>query len=116
MTALPDYAQKWAVVWVHRYEAVGSFDVNLGEQGLRAKLVGNFGYFFSTEVYCKEHGSLSMPSFTLAPSGNERSVISLHFPGTRPLGMTPILLVCKFGTLAGTRGPRNRPSARSDCI
>ena len=36
-----------------------------------------------------EHNSWLMPTFTLAPSGLDRSTISRHFPGWLDFGMTP---------------------------
>ena len=40
-------------------------------------------------------------SMTLPPGGCDKSVISLHFPGEWPLGMTPNLLTCRLGAANG---------------
>ena len=43
----------------------------------------------STDRYDREDISLSTPSFTLCPSGEDRSMISLHLPARPLLGITP---------------------------
>ncbi len=48
----------------------------------------------STYKYWTLASSLSMPSFTLLPSGADRFTISLHLPGFPFLGMTPNWLHC----------------------
>ena len=48
----------------------------------------------STSAYKREHSAGSMLSFTLAPSGDDRSTMSRHFPWVCFFVMTPILLVC----------------------
>ena len=45
-------------------------------------------------------------SLTLCPGGNDRSVISLHFPVLWPFEMTPNLLMCD-GALEGAQHPAN---------
>ena len=40
----------------------------------------------STQVYDRLHESLSIPSLTLAPSGDDRSIMSCHLPGLFFLG------------------------------
>ncbi len=45
---------------------------------------------------------MSIPSLTLYPSGDERSIISLHFPGLDFLGITPKGLICRGDIVAGS--------------
>ena len=61
---------------------------------------------FSTVVYANEQWTGSIASFTLLPSGYDRSVVSLHFPAW-VLGITPILFLCT-GTCG--KGPSILPS------
>ena len=56
----------------------------------------------STVTYDSEQYHGLTPSLTLLPGGCDKSVISLHFPGEWPLGMTPNLLTCRLGE---TNGP-----------
>ena len=70
----------------------------------------------STDVYWREHSCDEIPSLTLAPAGDERSVISLQRPGVLPLGMTPKRLTCASGNVPGGKGPKKCPSARSLAI
>ena len=43
----------------------------------------------STFMYCKEKGSLTMPSLTPRPNGLDKSKITRHFPGWYFFGTTP---------------------------
>ena len=56
-----------------------------------------------------------MPSFTLSPGGNDRSVMSLHFPVFRPFGMTPKRLMWHGGRDTWT-DTENGPSMRPESI
>ena len=56
-----------------------------------------------------------MASFTLRPSGYERSVIILHFPGWYFLGITPSRLTCTRGADPGANGPSIFPFLSSVC-
>ena len=55
-----------------------------------------------------------MPSFTLFPVGNERSVMSLHFPGENIFGMIPIRFIWMSGMVPTGNGPRILPLATSE--
>ena len=66
--------------------------------------------FLSTDVYWMEQKRESMPSLTLAPSGNERSVIKCHFLEVWPLGTTPSQLMYP---ISREKGPRMRPAVSS---
>ena len=43
---------------------------------------------FSMQTYAREHRGMLTPSLTLLPSGDDKSTISLHFPGVL-FGTTP---------------------------
>ena len=58
----------------------------------------------STDVYLRVHTSGSMPSFTLCPSGWDRSTI------------TPNLLTWAAGNSSLTMGPMTLPSLTSFCM
>ena len=58
----------------------------------------------------------AMPSLTLCPCGNDRSVIRCHFPVLWPLGITPKRLMCSGGTAeVSLKGPSRRPRDSSLC-
>lgn len=63
----------------------------------------------STFTYCKVKSSRFIPSLTLQPLGDDKSTISLHFPGCPRLGITPKLLSCSWGNGDWLKGPANRP-------
>ena len=67
----------------------------------------------STVKYAIEQRLGLMPSFTLLPSGKDKSVISLHFPGWYFLGITPNLLMWVFGADTAGNGPRILPASVS---
>ena len=57
----------------------------------------------STDVYVNKHRPGSMPSLTLAPSENDRSVITSISP---EYGLTPNLFTCRTRTTLLGNGPR----------
>ena len=55
----------------------------------------------STDAYDTEHRLGKTPSFTLPPLGDDRSVMSLHFPGWWGLGITSMRLICSIDADVG---------------
>ena len=68
-----------------------------------------FSTIWSTVMYFNEHIGLSIPSFTLLSSGEDRLTISLHFPGWL-FGITPNRLICIFLNEHWSNGPSIRPN------
>ena len=68
---------------------------------------------WSTVTYCKANSSWSIPSLTLQPPGDNKSTMSLHFPGWPFLGITPKLLICRFGSGEEEKGPATLPRETS---
>ena len=67
----------------------------------------------SSEVYLMEARSLSMPSFTLWPAGNDKSTMTRHLPVVWPLGTRPIGLVWTWLAASAESGPTRRPAETS---
>ena len=69
----------------------------------------------STETYCTVKRGLGMPSFTLCPTGEERSRMRCHLPGWLFLGMTPKWLICREGKGGAEKGPATLQEETSVC-
>ena len=52
--------------------------------------------YYSTLMQEREGISAFMPSLTLWPCENERSMMNLHFPGLDFFGITPMRLTCSL--------------------
>ena len=67
----------------------------------------------STEQYDKLQSSFGMPSLTLCWSGEDKSMISLQFPGDDFFGITPNGLICSPGILVSFVASTTLPSVTS---
>ena len=63
----------------------------------------------STVMYNSDVRAAMMPSFTLLPWGNDKSVMSVYLPVLQPLGIRPNLLTCKRGLHVRGKGPSMWP-------
>ena len=67
----------------------------------------------SIDAYLIEHWARSMPSFTLWPSGEDRSTIRRHLLGRLRLGITPIGLIWRWGKVSAAASGKRTTRFRS---
>ena len=108
---LPHHTKERAVLRVDRYYSVRLPNVHFSQETAPA-VCRMASTAPSTVTYDIEHRSESILSFTLFPSGEDRSTIRRHFPDF-PLGITPNLLTCSPGKDPTGKGPKILPSAHS---
>ena len=89
VAALPFKSQWSVIVRVHRNQATCSLDIKFCHECPLSKALSCTGYSVYSGIL---EGAVlrSILSFTLAPSGKDRSVIIRHFPRVCHLGTTPM--------------------------